>query len=141
MKRKMNKEPGVNDEVFVTTNLCMTKDIGLAGNLFGGVMMAWMDEAAGIFAQQTTGVLRMVTLKYTELCFKYPVREGDIVGFYASHPRVGRTSFTFDLEGRVEGNVVVHTTVTFVAVDSKGRPVAIADAKRGAAVALKGETH
>ena len=54
-----------------------------------------------------------------------PVREGDIVGFYASNPRVGRTSFTFDLEGRVQGGVVVHTTVTFVALDADGRPAVI----------------
>ena len=115
----------MDSEVYVSGNLCMTKDIGVGGNLFGGMMMAWMDEAAGIFAHQYTGVVRMVTLKYTELVFKYPVRTGDIVSFYASHPRVGRTSFTFDLEGRVQGNVVVHTSVTFVAIDDFGHPLEI----------------
>lgn len=113
------------NETHVTSNLCMTKDIGVGGNLFGGTMMAWMDEAAGIFAHQYTGVVRMVTLRYTELVFKYPVRVGDIVGFYASNPKIGRTSFSFDLEGRVQGNVVVHTSVTFVAVDQDGRPLEI----------------
>lgn len=115
----------MDSESFITTNLCMTKDIGLGGNLFGGTMMGWMDEAAAIFALQYTGVVRMVTLKYTELCFKYPVREGDIVEFYANNPRVGRSSFTCDLEGRVKGNTVVHTTVTFVAVDEAGKPTQI----------------
>lgn len=112
-------------EVYVTGKLCMTKDIGLGGNLFGGVMMAWMDEAASLFAFEYTGVVRLVTLKYTELVFKYPVRTGDRVAFYASCPRLGRTSVTFDLEGRVGGNVVVHTTVTFVAVDEYGKPMPI----------------
>jgi acyl-CoA thioesterase YciA len=115
----------VESETYIAGNLCMTKDIGVGGNLFGGTLMAWMDTAAAIYAHQYTGVIRMVTLKYTELVFKYPVREGDIVGFYASNPRVGRTSITFDLEGRVQGGVVVHTTVTFVAIDADGRPAVI----------------
>lgn len=115
----------VAQETYVTGNLCMTKDIGVGGNLFGGTMMAWMDEAAGIFAHQYTGVVRMVTLRYTELVFKYPVRVGDIVEFYTSNPKIGRTSFSFDLEGRVKGNVVVHTSVTFVAVDQDGHPIEI----------------
>lgn len=106
----------------VTAYLCMTKDIGVGGNLFGGAMMAWIDEAAGIHAHRHTGVVRMVTLKYTELVFKEPVRVGDLVDFYASNPRVGRTSFTFDFEGRVGDRVVIHTTCTFVAVDAEGRP-------------------
>lgn len=115
----------MKDEVRVSTYLCMTKDIGVGGNLFGGTMMAWMDEAAGIFAHEHTGVVRMVTVKYTELVFKHPVRVGDIVCFYASNPRQGRTSLTFDLEGRVKTNIVVTTTCTFVAVDSGGRPTPI----------------
>ena len=109
----------------VSANLCMTRDIGVGGNLFGGTMMAWIDEAAGIHAHRYTGVLRNVTLKYTELVFKEAVRVGEVVEFYASNPRVGRTSFTFDFEGRVGTRVVIHTTCTFVAVDPEGKPMEI----------------
>lgn len=109
----------------VTASICMTKDIGTGGNLFGGVMLAWMDEAAGIYALGKTGQ-RMVTLKYTELVFKRPVRVGDLVEFYAGNPQVGRTSFTFELEGRVQREVVFHTMATFVAVDEAGKPTPIA---------------
>jgi acyl-CoA thioesterase YciA len=109
----------------VAAYLCMTKDIGVGGNLFGGTMMAWMDEAAAIFAHQYTGVVRMVTLRYTELLFKEPVRVGDIVDIFADNPRIGRTSITFELEGRVDERVVFQTTATFVAVDGEGKPEAI----------------
>lgn len=108
----------------VSAYICMTKDIGMGGNLFGGVMLAWMDEAAAIFAFQSTG-MRMVTLKYSEIVFRRPVRVGDLVEFYAGNPRTGRTSFTFDLEGRVRNEVVFHTTGIFVAVDEQGRPIPI----------------
>lgn len=106
----------------VSAYICMTKDIGTGGNLFGGVMLAWMDEAAAIYAAGKIQQ-RMVTLKYTEIVFRVPVRVGDLVEFHAGNERYGRTSFTFDLEGRVRGNVVFHTTGTFVAVDEQGNPI------------------
>jgi acyl-CoA thioesterase YciA len=103
----------------------MTKDIGVGGNLFGGVMLAWMDEAAGIFAHRYTGGQRMVTLRYTEILFRHPVREGDLVEFYATHPKIGRTSLTFDLKGSVGEYEVFTTSATFVAIDTHGRPVPV----------------
>ena len=106
----------------VTSHICMTRDLGTGGNLFGGTMMSWMDEAAGIFAHIATGARRMVTLKFTEILFKHPVRERDRVDFYAGDVRRGRTSVTFDMEGRVGDNVVFKTTGTFVCVDKEGRP-------------------
>jgi len=106
----------------VTSHICMTRDLGNGGNLFGGTMMAWMDEAAGIYAHVYTGAPRMVTLKFTEILFRHPVRERDRVDFFAGNPRIGRTSITFDVEGRVGETVVFQTTGTFVAVDKKGRP-------------------
>lgn len=112
----------MTNETLVSTYLCMTKDIGLGGNLFGGVIMSWLDEAGAIFAYKHTGAARLVTVKYTEIVFALPVKVGDIVTFYANNPRPGRTSITFDLEGRVDGGVVCHTTATFVAVDEHGKP-------------------
>jgi len=58
-----------SDEQLVNAYLCMTRDIGVDGNLFGGNLMAWIDQAAGIYAHRYTGVSRMVTLKFTELVF------------------------------------------------------------------------
>ena len=110
------------DAIRVSTYLCMTKDLGVGGNLIGGVIMAWLDEAAAIFAHQHTGCERMVTLKYTELHFERCVRVNDIVEIFADNPRVGRTSITFDLEGRVKGGIVFKTTCTFVNIDSEGHP-------------------
>lgn len=109
----------------VTSHMCMTRDLGAGGNLFGGTMMAWMDEAAGIYAHAYTGEPRLVTLKFTEILFKHPVRERDRVDFYAGNVKVGRTSVTFDMEGRVDENVVFETTGTFVCIDENGRPKAL----------------
>ncbi len=115
------------EDIRITAKICMTKDIGTGGNLFGGNMMAWMDEAASIFACNHTHE-HVVTLKFSEILFRRAVKVGDMVEFYAQDPRTGRSSLTFDLEGRVRGEIVFHTTCVFVAVDEKGRPKQI---KRG----------
>jgi acyl-CoA hydrolase len=31
--------------IYIATKVCKTGDIGVNGNLFGGIMMSWLDEA------------------------------------------------------------------------------------------------
>ena len=109
----------------ISTYLCMTRDLGVDGNLFGGTMMAWMDEAAGIFAHQYSGMPRMVTLRFDEMIFRHPVKVNDIVEFFVNDPSLGRSGLSFALEGRVRDTVVIDTSCTFIAVDMDGRPTPI----------------
>lgn len=109
----------------VSTYLCMTKDVGVGGTLFGGRMMAWMDEAAGIFAIQYAGMPRMVTLRFDEMLFRHPVRVGDIVEFFVRNPKLGRTSLSFELEGHVRDTIVIETECTFISVDADGHSLEI----------------
>ena len=109
----------------ITAKMCMTKDVGTHGNLFGGIMMGWMDESGAIFARWYTGEQHMVTVKFSEILFKHPVKVGQIVQFTACEPKLGRTSITFDLEGTVKEQVVIRTTCTFVALDENGTPKAL----------------
>ena len=106
----------------ITAQMCMTKDVGTHGNLFGGIMMGWMDEAGAIFARRYTGEQHVVTVKFNEILFKHPVKVGQIVQFYACGPKLGRTSITFDLAGDVGEQTVIRTTCTFVALDEMGKP-------------------
>jgi acyl-CoA hydrolase len=111
----------------ITSKICLTRDVGLRRTLFGGNMMAWLDEAASIFAHGYTNEELMVTLKFGELHFVNPVYEGHIVNFYSSHVKEGRTSISFDLEGITDKDVlVVRTSVVFVSVNEDGRPKPIA---------------
>ena len=104
----------------------MVQNLGLNRMLFGGNMMAWLDEAAGIFAHEYTGEKYMVTLRFGGFEFHHPVREGDIVHFYCMNPKIGRTSISFDVEAvRTDGTVVVQTSAVFVALDEHGKPKAI----------------
>ncbi|MBS1262784.1 MAG: putative acyl-CoA thioester hydrolase [Calditrichaeota bacterium] len=115
----------------VTAKMCMTKDVGTHGNLFGGIMMGWLDEAGAIFARTWTGEKHVVTVKFSEIVFKRPVKVGEIVRFEACDPKVGRTSITFEIAGRVGESTVVRTTCTFVALSDDGTPRVInADGNR-----------
>ena len=34
----------------ISSHVCMTKDVGFHGNLFGGLMLSWLDEAGATLA-------------------------------------------------------------------------------------------
>ena len=110
----------------ITSKVCMKKDVGLNGNLFGGNMLAWMDEVSYIFANDvTSGKYILVTKRFGEIVFKRPVVEGDIVHFVFGNVNIGTTSISFDVSANVDGETVFTTSATFVALDKDGNKVKI----------------
>jgi acyl-CoA hydrolase len=105
----------------------MAKDLGRHGNLFGGNMMAWADEAAAIFAIKTANYELMVTRKIGEINFTKPVKEGTMLHFNAWNVKRGTSSISFNLtvtgNERIEGNFVEYFTTdfVFVAIDEQGK--------------------
>lgn len=115
----------------ITTKICMASDIGIHGNLFGGFMMAWMDEAAAAYASKACESSSVVTLKFSELIFKKPVKKGDLINIFGAVFSIGRTSITINLEVRkvvpetLAETVVTTASVVFVKIDSEGNPAEI----------------
>jgi len=115
----------------ITTHVCMAKDIGVHGNLFGGIMMAWIDEAASSMAVSICHSPNMVTVKMNELVFKEKVKEGFVIRIYGDVDKIGNSSITFNLEARKVSiytgieEVVVTTSATFVRIDEIGKPTPI----------------
>lgn len=105
----------------VTSKICMIKDLGVHGKLFGGNMLAWMDEAAAIYARQFTGTDMVVTMRFGEIRFATPVKHEDIVEFYCSNPRPGTTSLSFEISAEVNSTTVFSTDCTFVHLDENGK--------------------
>ncbi len=109
----------------------MPADTNANGDIFGGWVMAQVDLAGSVIpARHTKG--RMATVAVNEFVFKQPVRLGDILSFYSSLTRVGRTSVTVKVEVfseriRAQGEwvKVTEATLTYVAIDDNGRPRAI----------------
>jgi len=78
---------------------------------------------------------RVATVAVKEFIFKHPVRVGDLLSFYSSVVRVGRTSVTVDVEVFAESLAtqgryvkVTQALLTYVAIDEHGQPRPIATA-------------
>jgi acyl-CoA thioesterase YciA len=72
---------------------------------------------------------RIATVAVNQFVFKHPVSIGDLLSFYATVQRVGRTSITVHVEVYAErdpANVqlvkVTEANLTYVAIDGAGRP-------------------
>ncbi len=117
----------------VTKKIVMSRDIGIHGNLFGGIMMAWLDEAAASFASEYCSTPNLVTVRVGELIFKKPVKVGQHLRIYAEVISLGNTSITLQLEARKyslfsgDETIVCSTNTTFVQIDDDGTPTSISD--------------
>jgi len=115
----------------INKKICMTKDIGIHGNVFGGNLMSWIDEAAAAYATEYCCTPNMVTLRVGELLFKKPLRVGNHVRVYGEVAHLGNTSITLNIEARKynvysgEDTVVCTTSITFVRIDDDGNPTPI----------------
>ncbi len=109
----------------------MTKDMGVHGNLFGGIMMAWIDEAASVMACQVCHSPNMVTVKIEELIFQKKVKVGFLIKIYGKVAEIGRSSIAMAIEARKESvysgeeDLVLSTSITFVRLDEGGDPTPI----------------
>ena len=104
----------------------MPADLNPAGDIFGGWVMAQVDIAGAIPAKRRARG-RVATISVNAFLFKQPVSVGDLVSFYATIVKVGRTSITVDVEVFAERNPenpvvvkVTEATLTYVAVASSG---------------------
>ncbi len=117
----------------ISTHIAMTKDIGVSGNLFGGKMLAALDEAVASYATIYCRTPNMVTLKVDEVIFKEPVKVQNLVRIYCDVADVGTTSIRIKAEARKVSyyteleRVVCSTIFTFVRIDEDGHPVPIAE--------------
>ena len=108
--------------------LMMPRDTNALGTIFGGVILAQIDLAAGIEAHAFhTG--KVVTVAMDQIVFKKPVFVGDLVSFFTETLRLGRTSLTIGVsvwaKRASQPGELVHVTearVTLVAVDDDLKP-------------------
>ena len=111
----------------------MPKDTNAHGTIFGGVILSYIDIAAAIEVRRHT-LKRIVTKAMHEVVFVAPVFVGDLVSFYTSLVRLGRTSITVKVVveadrisspgARVR---VTEAEVIYVAIDENRRPTPIRD--------------
>lgn len=96
--------------------LVMPGDENPAKRLFGGKLMQWADEAAALFAMCQMRTKSVVTLKISEILFENPAMSGDILEFWTTVKKIGRTSMTVEC--------MVTRKVIGVRLDAPAAPVA-----------------
>jgi acyl-CoA thioesterase YciA len=121
-----------SDKELVLKVIPMPADTNGNGDIFGGWVMAQVDLAGSVIpARIVRG--RIATVAVNEFVFKQPVRVGDILSFFSSVKRIGRTSIQVDVEVFAESFgdqgqfcKVTEALLTYVAIDDQGRPRSIA---------------
>lgn len=109
----------------------LPRDTNARGTIFGGVILSHID-LAGAIAAHRCAARNFVTKAMREVEFIAPVQVGDVVSFYASLLREGRTSVVIRVEVESErfhqpGQKirVTEAEVVYVAIDEEGRPTPI----------------
>ena len=106
----------------------MPADTNANGDIFGGWVMARMDQAGGIAAVELAQG-RVVTVKVDAMHFIRPMKVGDVLCVYTDVEKIGTTSLTLTIEAWAQRfqtrdvmEKVTQATFIFVAVDDSGKP-------------------
>lgn len=118
-------------ESMVTSSILMVpQDANPAGNVHGGVIMKYIDETAGVVAFRHSRS-NAVTASIDRITFHHPVFIGNLLTLKACVNMTGRTSMEIGVRVESENLLsgeILHTAsayLTFVALDSSGRPTEI----------------
>ncbi len=109
----------------------MPRDTNQYGTIFGGVVLAYIDQAAFVQARRH-GRHRWVTVAMDRVEFNHPVHVGDVVNLYARTVKAGRSSVTVQVEVEAERYTsdqtvpVTAATLVMVSVDAAGAAIPFA---------------
>lgn len=88
------------DMNFHTRKWVKPQDLNPNGTLFGGQLLAWVDEEAALYAVIQLENKRLVTKYMSEIEFINPAYKGDIVEIGLEPIKFGHTSLTLRCEVR-----------------------------------------
>jgi acyl-CoA hydrolase len=123
----------VSESQITMTELVLPNHTNQLGTLFGGQLMFWIDICASLSAEKHNHRI-CVTASVDRIDFHHPVKLGDAVTLVSSVNRVFNTSLEVGVKVFAQNfkeGTVKHTNsayLTFVSVDSNGKPVKAVDA-------------
>ncbi len=123
----MEEAKPVKESSLVTVRLMMPMDANVRGYVYGGSIMKYMDEIAGVVAARHAR-MNVVTASIDRMDFYAPVYLGNMLILKASVNYVGRTSMEVGVRIEAEDlktRTIAHTGssyLTFVGLDETGRP-------------------
>ncbi|NNF02338.1 MAG: acyl-CoA thioesterase [Bacteroidia bacterium] len=112
---------------FYSRKLIRPSDLNANNTLFGGSLLKWIDEEAGIYAMTKLNSGKVVTKYMSEINFISSAKQGDIVEIGLQFMKVGSSSITFSCVVRNhmnERSIIKIEKIVFVNVDENERPSA-----------------
>lgn len=120
----------VEDSITEWTKVVKYDEINAQNKLFGGQLMAWIDEVAGTVALRHSGN-PIATAAVDNMQFKQGAQLGDVLVIIGKITYVGRTSMEVRVDTYVEDvrtgmrHVLNRAYLTEVCVDTDGTPVVV----------------
>ena len=98
---------------FHTRKWVKPEDLNPNGTLFGGKLLAWLDEELALYTIIQLENSRVVTKHMSEINFRSSARQGDIIEIGIDVVKFGHTSLTLKCEAR---NMMTRETI--ITIDS-----------------------
>jgi acyl-CoA hydrolase len=124
----MAASPALDGYSMSSQTIVMYPHLSRFDRLFGGHLLAWIDEGCAMTAMKLMGTHRIVTKKMSEVIFEAPGMLGDIIEIWTKPTANGRTSLTMSCQavvcrdGVASRGVICRCEIVFVALDEQGRP-------------------
>ena len=112
---------------FHTRKWVKPEDLNPNGTLFGGRLLAWIDEEVALYTVIQLDNSKVVTKYMSEINFKSSAKQGDIVEIGIDVIKFGSTSIQMQCEVRnvmTRETILTIETITMVNLGDDGRPKA-----------------
>ena len=112
---------------FHTRKWVKPEDLNPNGTLFGGKLLAWLDEELALYSIIQLENTRVVTKYMSEINFKSSAKQGDIIEIGIDVVKFGTSSLTLKCEARnmmTRETIITIESVTMVSLGSDGKPKA-----------------
>ncbi len=125
----MRQMKRVEDSITEQQYIVRASYINHYGRLFGGQLLMWIDELAGIVASRHSNA-RITTAAIDNLQFQAPAFEGDLIVLQGMVTYVGRSSMEIKVDTYVEAldgtrKMINRAYVDMVAIDSQGKSIEV----------------
>ncbi len=110
-----------------TQHIVMSRDLNQHGFLFGGQMLAWIDEGCAMFVMEKIGYSNIVTVSMDDVVFRSPGLLGDFIQIFSKIEKIGKSSITIrntSIAKNQKTKVVreiIDCRVTYVCLDDSGK--------------------
>ncbi len=110
---------------FHTRKWVKPEDLNPNGTLFGGKLLAWIDEELALYSIIQLENSRIVTKHMSEINFRSSAKQGDIIEIGIDVVKFGFSSLTLKCEARnimTRETIITIESITMVSLSTEGKP-------------------